>query len=229
MPTVWRLIPDMEIKLTEFQRQSVIALTTPELDILEAAVFDVSGNQIAASPNNAIAVTNSVVPPSLDAPTNLLVNVINGTAAEITWTAPAIPANPFYTIDDISYIVNVYNLAIDGHILELDGRTTDTSYTITGLTPGESYRIVAYAVATVANHGLLEFFAHVTFNMPAADAAAQAALDAQAAADAAAQAIADAAAQAALDAQAIADAIVPATVDVTVSAAMYNSPSTSHF
>ena len=63
----------IEIKLTAPQLQSVIALTTPELDILEAAVSDVSGNQILAALNNAIAVTNSVaaVPPPLAAPTGL--------------------------------------------------------------------------------------------------------------------------------------------------------------
>ena len=50
----------IEIKMTAPQLQSVIALTTPELDILEAAVSDVSGNEILASYDNIIAVTNSV-------------------------------------------------------------------------------------------------------------------------------------------------------------------------
>ncbi len=263
----------IEIKLTALQLQSALALDTPELDILEAAVFDDSGNAIAAALNNVIEVTNNVVPPlldaptdlsvavsgttatitwtapaisansfydisdvsyivyvvdvaagsavqytisdgtittytatnltpdksyqvtvkaqalltdltilssqptaavsfavseppSLDAPTNLLVNVINGTTATITWTAPTVDANSFYTIDDISYTVEVYNPGIYDRISEHDGRTTDTSYTITGLTSGESYRIVVYAVVTVANYDSLESFEHVLFNMP---------------------------------------------------------------
>ena len=108
----------------------------------------------------------AVPPPPLDAPTNLAV-AVQGTEATITWTAPVIPANSFYTIDDISYTVEVYNPGIYDRISEHDGRTTGTSYTITGLTSGESYRIVVYAVVTVANHGLLESFAHVLFDMPA--------------------------------------------------------------
>ena len=50
----------IEIHLTEPQIESVIALTVPQLDIMAAAVSDVSGNEIAAAPDNAIAVTNSV-------------------------------------------------------------------------------------------------------------------------------------------------------------------------
>ncbi len=159
----------IEIKLAESQRQSVIALTTPELDILSAAVSDVSGNQIGASPNNAIAVTNSVVPPpSLDAPTNLSVNVINGTAAEITWTAPTIPANSFYDINSVSYLVNVTDVAASTTVLYTISDGTTTTHTATGLILDKSYQVTVEAKALLSDLTAISSqpTAAVSFDMP---------------------------------------------------------------
>ncbi|PIW34571.1 MAG: hypothetical protein COW26_06535, partial [Nitrosopumilales archaeon CG15_BIG_FIL_POST_REV_8_21_14_020_33_23] len=47
----------ISVTLTEAQRQSVIAMTTPQLDIAAAAVKDTSGNTIDAAADNAITVT----------------------------------------------------------------------------------------------------------------------------------------------------------------------------
>ena len=49
--------------LTEDNRQSVIVLATPQLDIDVAAVYDVAGNPIAASADNPIIVTKIPPPP----------------------------------------------------------------------------------------------------------------------------------------------------------------------
>ena len=54
----------ISITLTESQKQSVIALTTPQLDIDALAVKDTTGNTILAAADNAITVTVAFVPPS---------------------------------------------------------------------------------------------------------------------------------------------------------------------
>ena len=144
----------IEIELTEPQRIAVIVLATPELDILAAAVSDVSGNQILASYNNTIAVTNSVAPPPLAAPTNLSW-AVQGTTATITWTAPAISANPFYDINSVSYIVYVTDVA-DGIPVQYtisDGAIT--TYAATGLTPGNSYEVTVRAQASLTDSTVL--------------------------------------------------------------------------
>ena len=160
----------IEIKLTAPQLQSALELTTPELDIMQAAVSDVSGNEIAAAPDNAIAVTNSVaaVPPPLAAPTDLSW-AVQGTTATITWTAPVIPANSFYDISNVSYIVNVTDTAAVTTVQYTISDGTITTYAVTGLTPGKSYEVTVEAKASLTDSTVLNSqpTAAVSFNVPA--------------------------------------------------------------
>ena len=71
----------IEIKLTAPQLQSAFELTTPELDIMQAAVSDVSGNEIAAAPNKAIAVIESVN--NKDTSSDVLVPLKNPTSIPV--------------------------------------------------------------------------------------------------------------------------------------------------
>ena len=160
----------IEIKLTAPQLQSVIALTTPELDILAAAVSDVSGNEILASYDNIIAVTNSVAavsPPPLAAPTGLSVFVF-AIAADITWTAPAISANSFYDISNVSYIVYVTDVA-DGTTVQHTVPVGTTGHT-TNLILGKSYEVTVEAKALLSDSTVLSSqpTAAVSFDMPLA-------------------------------------------------------------
>ncbi len=148
----------IEIKLTAPQLQSVIALTNPELDILEAAVSDVSGNEILAAPNNGItvtniAVTNSVAPPPLAAPTGLSVYATE-TTATLYWDAPIVEANTAYTSDKIRYTVSVHDGTSGTHLPRFDDTISDgitASYTVYGLIPGKTYTFSLVAYVNVNN------------------------------------------------------------------------------
>ena len=132
---------------------------------VEAKALLSDSTAISSQPTAAVSFAVSE-PPSLDAPTNLSV-AVSGTTATITWTAPTVDANDFYTINDVSYQVTVVDS--DGSGAASSGSITGTSYTATGLTPGESYNVYVVAYAVVGSSYTVESVeVSASFNMPAA-------------------------------------------------------------
>ena len=126
------------ITLTESQRQQVIALTTPQLDITAAAVQDIAVNQIAASVDNTISLTTDTINPTFTSST-----LNEGTGVLTITFNETIDATPSTLVDltklFISNTGNTDEITLSGAVVTA---TDGTTITIT-LTESQRQQVIA--------------------------------------------------------------------------------------